>query len=395
MYDKESVIEYCREEDVKFIRLAFTDVYGEQKNISIMPHELERAFNYGISIDALAIDGFAMGKRSDLFLFPNPATLTLLPWRPLSGKVVRMYCDVKNPGGTPFVNDTRQILKKACDLASKEGIEFKFGSEIEFYLFKTTEDGEPTKIPYDNAGYMDIAPKDKGENVRREICLTLEEMNLVPEGSHHEEGPGQNEIDYMYSDPLCAADDATTFKGVVRTVAERNGLYASFEPKPLEGRPGNGFHINFSLSKNKKSLNEAGTAGVLKHIKEITAFLNCKDDSYNRLGKMHAPKYISYGEENRTVLIRIPAAKDIYKRSELRSADSTCNPYIAFALIIYAALDGVKNNLTLPKELDANDEKNNQFEVLPLSLDEAKTIARTSDFIKEYLPKEIFEYYLK
>lgn len=395
MYDKESVIEYCREEDVKFIRLAFTDVYGEQKNISIMPHELERAFSYGISIDALAIDGFAMGKRSDLFLFPNPATLTLLPWRPLSGKVVRMYCDVKNPDGTPFVNDTRQILKKACDLAVKEGIEFKFGSEIEFYLFKTTEDGEPTKIPYDNAGYMDIAPKDKGENVRREICLTLEEMNLVPEGSHHEEGPGQNEIDYMYSDPLCAADDATTFKGVVRTVAERNGLYASFEPKPLEGRPGNGFHINFSLSKNKKSLNEAGTAGVLKHIKEITAFLNCKDDSYNRLGKMHAPKYISYGEENRTVLIRIPAAKDIYKRSELRSADSTCNPYIAFALIIYAALDGVKNNLTLPKELDANDEKNNQFEVLPLSLDEAKTIARTSDFIKEYLPKEIFEYYLK
>ena len=395
MYDKESVIEYCREEDVKFIRLAFTDVYGEQKNISIMPHELERAFNYGISIDALAIDGFAMGKRSDLFLFPNPATLTLLPWRPLSGKVVRMYCDVKNPDGTPFVNDTRQILKKACDFAAKEGIEFKFGSEIEFYLFKTTEDGEPTKIPYDNAGYMDIAPKDKGENVRREICLTLEEMNLVPEGSHHEEGPGQNEIDYMYSDPLCAADDATTFKGVVRTVAERNGLYASFEPKPLEGRPGNGFHINFSLSKNKKSLNEAGTAGVLKHIKEITAFLNCKDDSYNRLGKMHAPKYISYGEENRTVLIRIPAAKDIYKRSELRSADSTCNPYIAFALIIYAALDGVKNNLTLPKELDANDEKNNQFEVLPLSLDEAKTIARTSDFIKEYLPKEIFEYYLK
>ena len=395
MYDKESVIEYCREEDVKFIRLAFTDVYGEQKNISIMPHELERAFNYGISIDALAIDGFAMGKRSDLFLFPNPATLTLLPWRPLSGKVVRMYCDVKNPDGTPFVNDTRQILKKACDFASKEGIDFKFGSEIEFYLFKTTEDGEPTKIPYDNAGYMDIAPKDKGENVRREICLTLEEMNLVPEGSHHEEGPGQNEIDYMYSDPLCAADDATTFKGVVRTVAERNGLYASFEPKPLEGRPGNGFHINFSLSKNKKSLNDAGTAGVLKHIKEITAFLNCKDDSYNRLGKMHAPKYISYGEENRTVLIRIPAAKDIYKRSELRSADSTCNPYIAFALIIYAALDGVKNNLTLPKELDANDEKNNQFEVLPLSLDEAKTIARTSDFIKEYLPKEIFEYYLK
>ena len=395
MYDKESVIEYCREEDVKFIRLAFTDVYGEQKNISIMPHELERAFSYGISIDALAIDGFAMGKRSDLFLFPNPATLTLLPWRPLSGKVVRMYCDVKNPDGTPFVNDTRQILKKACDFAAKEGIEFKFGSEIEFYLFKTTEDGEPTKIPYDNAGYMDIAPKDKGENVRREICLTLEEMNLVPEGSHHEEGPGQNEIDYMYSDPLCAADDATTFKGVVRTVAERNGLYASFEPKPLEGRPGNGFHINFSLSKNKKSLNEAGTAGVLKHIKEITAFLNCKDDSYNRLGKMHAPKYISYGEENRTVLIRIPAAKDIYKRSELRSADSSCNPYIAFALIIYAALDGVKNNLTLPKELDANDEKNNQFEVLPLSLDEAKTIARTSDFIKEYLPKEIFEYYLK
>lgn len=395
MYDKESVIEYCKEEDVKFIRLAFTDIYGEQKNISIMPHELDKAFNYGISIDALAIKGFNTGIKSDLFLFPNPDTLTLLPWRPLSGKVVRMYCDIKNPDGTLFVNDSRRILKEAIEYASKEGVTFKFGSEIEFYLFKRDEEGEPTLIPYDNAGYMDIAPKDKGENVRREICLTLEEMDLIPEGSHHEEGPGQNEIDYMCSFPLEAADDATTFKGVVRTVAERNGLYASFEPKPLEGRPGSGFHINFSLSKDDVSLNEAGTAGVIKHIKEITAFLNCKDYSYNRLGKMNAPKFISYGEENRTVLVRIPAAKGIYKRSELRSPDSTCNPYIAFALIIYAAMDGVLNNLSLDKTLDANRIENTNFEMLPKTLDEAKEIARNSEFINKYLDKETLEYYLK
>ena len=395
MYDKETVIEYCKEEDVKFIRLAFVDAYGEQKNVSIMPHELEKAFNYGISIDAHAINGFNTGIKSDLFLFPNPNTLTLLPWRPLSGKVVRMFCDIKNPDGTTFLCDSRNILKDAINFAKSYDVEFKFGSEIEFYLFKMDEEGNPTNIPYDNAGYMDIAPKDKGEDIRREICLTLEEMNIVPEGSHHEEGPGQHEIDYMYSTPLEAADDATTFKGVVRTVAERNGVYASFEPKPLEGRPGSGFHINFSLSRDGISLNDLGTMGVLSHINEITAFLNCSIDSYNRLGKMNAPKCISYGQENRNVLVRIPAAKDIYKRSELRSADSTSNPYIAFALIIYAAMDGVINNLALDSKLDANNPDNKEFISLPKSLEEAKMIASNSKFIKDHLTKEILDCYLK
>lgn len=394
MYDKKSVIEYCNEEDVKFIRLAFCDVYGEQKNISIMPHELERAFEYGVSIDALAIKGFETGIKSDLFLFPNPDTLTLLPWRPLVGKVVRMFCDVKYPDGTPFVNDSRRILKEAEKYANDNGVEFKFGSEIEFYLFKQDEFGNPTSIPYDNAGYMDIAPKDKGENIRREICLTLEDMGINPEGSHHEEGPGQNEIDYSYASALKAADDATTVKSVVKTVAEKNGLFASFEPKPLEGKPGSGFHINFSLKKGDETLTEAGVAGILKHIKEITAFLNCGDNSYNRLGKMAAPKYVSYGEENRWVLIRIPAARGRFKRAELRSADSTCNPYIAFSLIIYAAMDGVLNNLKYDPKLDANNLDNKDFDLLPLSLNEAKKKASESEFIKKYLPKEITKYYL-
>ena len=397
MYDIATILEYIKEEDIKFIRLAFIDIYGKQKNVSIMPHELEKAFKYGISIDSMAIDGFESGYKSDLFLFPNPDTITILPWRPREGRVIRMFCDIKYPDGKDFICDTRKLLINAIDEAKKNGLEFHFGSEIEFYLFKADEEGTSTGIPYDNAGYMDIAPDDKGENIRREICLMLEEMDIMPERSHHEEGPGQNEIAFRYSDALRAADEATTFKTVVKTVAGRNGLYASFDPKPIINKPGNGYHINFSVDGGKL---ESAIEGVLKHIKEITAFLNVSKSSYERLGRLMAPKYISWSKENRSELIRIPFAKDNYIRAELRSPDPLINPYVAFTLLIYAGMEGIINNYNLRKSMDvdlnkAPDELLNKLDKLPNNLEEAKEIARNSEFVKKYIPKELLDNYLK
>lgn len=397
MYDIETILEYVKEEDIKFIRLAFIDIYGKQKNVSIMPHELEKAFKYGISIDSMAIDGFESGYKSDLFLFPNPDTITILPWRPREGRVIRMFCDIKYPDGTDFICDTRKLLINAINEAKKNGLEFHFGSEIEFYLFKADDEGESTGVTYDKAGYMDIAPDDKGENIRREICLTLEEMDIMPERSHHEEGPGQNEVAFRYSDALRAADEAVTFKTVVKTVAGRNGLYASFNPKPISDKPGNGYHINFSVAGGDL---DSAIEGVLTHIKEITAFLNVSDESYERLGKLMAPKYISWSRENRSELIRVPAAKDNFIRAELRSPDPLINPYVAFTLLIYAGMEGILNNYKLRQPVDsdlnkASDVLLDKLDKLPLSLEEAKEEARNSKFVNKYIPKELLENYLK
>lgn len=246
------VMQYVKEEEIQFIRLAFCDIYGKQKNIAIMASELKRAFEVGIAIDASAIAGFGGEVRSDLFLRPDPSTLVQLPWRPESGKVIRMFCDITYPDGKKLDEDTRGILKAAIAAAKAEGLSFAFGAEMEFYLFKLDEHGNPTTIPYDNASYMDVAPDDKGENVRREICLTLEELGIQPECSHHEEGPGQNEIDFRYSDPLSAADNAVTFRTVVKTVATRSGLVADFSPKPLRNHAGSGLHINISVKGGEK-----------------------------------------------------------------------------------------------------------------------------------------------
>lgn len=398
-YSVEEVIQYIKEEDVKFIRLAFCDVYGNQKNISIMPKELEHAFEYGIAIDGSAISGFGGEVRSDLFLFPDPATISVLPWRPEHGKVVRMFCNIKYPNGKTFEADTRSVLKKAVSEAQAAGLSFAFGSEIEFYLFKTDEEGEPTDTPYDKAGYMDIAPEDKGENVRREICLTLERMGIRPETSHHEEGPGQNEIDFRYSDPITAADNAVTFCSVVRTIAARNGLYADLSPKPIANKPGNGFHINFSIksSDGEDNLNKS-IAGILKHINDITVFLNPTEKSYDRLGNNKAPKYISWSSQNRSQLIRIPASPENNKRAELRSPDPSANPYLAFALLIYACMDGIKNNLPIPDAADINlfaqtkDFLKNYIS-LPNSLSEAKKYAVQSNLIKSKISEKIIEAY--
>ena len=389
MYSESDVLDYVKEEDVKFVRLAFFDLRGVQKNISIMAGQLENAFKNGVSFDASAIYGFETPEKSDLFLHPDPTTLSVLPWRPNTGKVVRMFCTISHPDGTPYKKDCRTMLMNAVKKARKEyGMEFSFGTEIEFYLFKLDENGEPTKNPFDNARYMDIAPEDKGENIRREICFTLEQMGMQPESSHHEEGPGQNEIDFHYSDALTAADNAATFKWIVRTRAASAGLYADFSPKPL-----------------------AVLAGILKHAKELTYYMNCTEASYDRLGSYKAPRYIAWGHENRSTFIRVPSTtNDEASRLEIRTPDSECNVYIVFTLLIYAALDGIKNNLQPPEEVRENlfdctlsgkgagygftiaagassGSGANPAEIatLPDTLDSAKKIAEESSFIKEVL----------
>ena len=398
-YSKEEVLQYVREDDVKFIRLAFCDVFGKQKNISIMPEELPRAFEYGIAFDASAIAGFGDETRCDLLLHPDPETLMLLPWRPEHGKVVRMFTHITYPDGTLFECDTRSLLKKAVEDAKKAGYTFAFGAEQEFYLFELDEKNKPTKIPYDEAGYMDLAPEDRGENIRREICLTLEQMGIRPESSHHEEGPGQNEIDFRYSDPLTAADNTMTFQTVVKTIARRNGVFVDFSPKPLDDKPGNGFHINMSVKPSDRSENLCYMiAGVLDKVVEMTAFLNPTEDSYKRFGMDKAPGYVSWSSENRSQLVRIPAAVGEYRRAELRSPDPMANPYLAFTLMIYAALNGLENKLDLPEAANINLYKADaetlaRLKKLPESLSEACKVAAASEFIKKHIPAAILDIY--
>jgi glutamine synthetase len=409
-YTMKEVLQFVKENDVKFIRLAFCDILGTQKNISIMPDELERAFENGISFDASSILGFMNVEQSDLFLYPDPSTLSILPWRPQQGRVIRFFCDIKHPDKRPFEGDTRNILKKAVERAEKLGYVCKIGSECEFYLFETDERGNPTDIPYDKGGYLDIAPLDKGENVRREICLSLEQMGIQPESSHHEQGPGQNEIDFKYSDAITAADNFITFKSVVKAIASRNGLFASFMPKPIAHDSGSGLHINLSLSKNgfnifrddyiNSSDAKSFIAGVLDKILDITAFANPTINSYARFGAFKAPKYVSWSQQNRSQLIRIPAEKGEYSRMELRSPDPSCNPYITFALILHAGLDGVEKRLEIPKPINSNlyittgHELENLI-VLPQNLKDALDFVARSSFVKNILEETMLDKYFE
>ena len=405
------VLEFVKENDVKFIRLSFCDLFGIQKNIAIMAEELESAFEIGVSFDAHAVRGFKDVTDSDLFLHPDPVTLNVLPWRPGPGRVVRFYCDIKNPDGTIFSNYGRTILKKVEARADKMGYTCKVGAECEFYLFKTDDNGEPTQTPFDKGGYMDLLPLDKGENIRREICLTLAEMRMQPETSHHEQGPGQNEIDFKFSNALEAADNLQTFKTVVKAIAERNGLFASFMPKPLLDAPGNGLHVNLSLNQNGRNVfknadtgnlalpSENFIAGILSKVRELTLFLNPTANSYERFGRFDAPKYVSWSPHNRSQLVRIPAAVGEKVRMELRSPDPSVNPYLAFALIISAGLDGIENKTELPPPVNedlftAGDAITKNLDKLPDSLKEAVICAGKSSFIKDILGENLLNKFL-
>lgn len=404
------VLLFVAQNDVKFIRLAFCDLFGTQKNISIMPDELEKAFYDGISFDGSNISGFSTIENSDLLLFPDPTTLNVLPWRPQQGRVARFYCDIKNSDKSPYQFDTRSILKSAVKRCEDMGYIAKIGTECEFYLFKTDENGEPSNKCFDYGSYLDVSPLDKGENVRREICLCLEEMGIMPESSHHESGPGQNEIDFKYSDALEAADNFLTFKSVVKAIASRNGLYATFMPKPIENTSGSGLHLNISLSKNgynifksDSSHNEVAEnfiAGILDEISQITAITNPIINSYDRFGSFEAPKYISWGYNNRSQLIRIPSAVGEKTRMELRSPDCSVNPYLAFAAILHLGLDGIKKDKKLPPQTNCNlfnadKSLTSKLKVLPDSLDKALVELEDSEFAKYTLGKDIISKYIK
>lgn len=403
-------LQFVEENDVKFIRLAFCDIFGRQKNISIMPKELPRAFESGISFDASAIRGFMNVEESDLFLVPEAGTISILSWRPSHGRVMRFFSNIKHPDGTPFEGDGRYILKKAVQQCANMGYVCKIGTECEFYLFETDEKGNPTDQPHDHGTYCDIAPLDKGENVRREICLTLEEMGLLPESSHHEQGPGQNEIDFQYSDAMTAADNLITFRSAVKVVAARNGLYASFMPKPIPGKSGSGMHTNISLSKNGENIFRAENgeyspeaksfiAGIMEIIPEITLFLNPTTNSYARFGEFEAPKYITWSHQNRSQLVRIPAATGEFSRMELRSPDLSCNPYLAFSLLIHAGLEGIKEHKTLSAPSNYNLYEHDVFmeglTPLPKNLGEAIVCAEKSRFLRTVFTEDFIQKFLE
>ena len=400
VYTENEIKDYVKQEDVKFIRLAFCDPFGCQKNISILPEKLDCAFKYGIPFDISALRSFGSSEEyTSLRLCPDASTLALLPWRPTHGKVIRMYCDIKHSDGTPFSIDSRQILKNAIKAAQLESVSCDIGAEIKFYLFKTDEAGNRTNIPYDNGSYMDVAPLDCGENIRREICLIADEMGIKPLTSHHEEGPGQNEIDFCYSDPLSAADNAVTMKNIITTTAARNGLYASFSPKPIENKPGNDMHLTIIPKSNEHpDYFDSFTAGIMKHIKEITIFLNPTHESYTRLSSNRSPKYIARSEKYRSQLIRIAKTESDSKFIKLRSPDAHTNPYLAYALILYAGLDGIKNSLTPPELIKENlffaDKKLlDTIETLPDNRKAAANIMKNSSFVKSILPEDIINLY--
>lgn len=392
------LLKFIAENDVKFIRLTFCDMFGNLKNLAIMPNELPRAFEYGIPFDASCIHEGC----SDLLLVPDISTLSILPWRPKSGRVVRFFCTLKNMNGTDYVGDMRTALINYINELRLDGYSCEMGTRCEFYLFELNEHGEPTKTPHDKGGYMDVAPLDRCENARREICLSLEEMGINPRSSCHKHGPGQNEIDFRESEPVTAADNMVHYKTVVKSIAAQNGLFASFMPKPLTEEHGSALCISLGIKKsgenifdpNLDKMSHTGKcfiSGVLKRIREITAFLNSTTNSYRRFGIGYAPKYVDWSCENRSQLIRITKTAD-QPRIEIRSADAACNPYITFKLILAAGIEGINDGdsslLEVTRKSFASPD---DLQTLPVSLKEAAKIAKNSEFVRRTLSTEILK----
>ena len=404
----QDILDFAQDNDVKFVRLAFCDIFGVQKNLAILAEELPYAFDHGIGFDGSSVNGFLNVEESDLLLKPDPSTVTILPWRPMDGRVMRLFCDIYRPNGQPFEGNTRSYLRQVAGRFASLGLTCNVGAECEFYVFELDDRGRPTRIPLDHCGYFDVAPLDKGEDLRREICLCMEEMGLHPLHSHHESGPGQNEVDFRYSTPLDAADTILSFRSAVKVLAAQHGAYASFMPKPFPHASGSGLHINISLYRDGKNLFEgdiapdsiAGNfiAGVMRRAREITPFLNPIPNSYARFGSCEAPRYVSWSRQNRSQLVRIPAASGDSCRMELRNPDPSCNPYLAIGLVLAAGFEGLQEKMELPAPVNKNlfdptEAAAYGLESLPTSLRDAVEIARASDFVRRELPDEMARRY--
>lgn len=414
-YSKEDIIHLADENDVEFIRMQFTDIFGQMKNVAITRAQLEKALNNQIMIDGSSIEGFTRIHESDQYLHPDLDTFVILPWRPQHERVARLICDVYNPDGTPFVGDPRHVLKNVLDKAAKLGYTFNVGPECEFFLFDTDEHGRPTTQTSDEAGYFDLGPLDHGEGTRREICIALEAMGFEIEASHHEVAAGQHEIDFKYADALTAADNIMTFKLAVKTIAQRNGLHATFMPKPIFGMNGSGMHTNMSLFKDGKNIffDENGErklsreaysfiAGLLEHAKSLVAVTNPLVNSYKRLVPGYeAPVYLAWSASNRSALIRIPAARGQSTRVELRCPDPSCNPYLALAVCLAAGLDGIERGLVPPEEvtenifsMDARTRADNGIDNLPGTLFEALELMKRDPLMADTLGPHAYESFL-
>ena len=417
LYTKEDIIRKVKEEDVEFIRLQFTDIFGQLKNVAITASQIEKAVNNQIMFDGSSIEGFVRIDESDQYLYPDLDSFTIFPWRPSHGRVARLICDVHDPDGAPFVGDPRYVLKQVIQKANDMGFDaFNVGPEAEFFLFQTDDEGKPTVRTNDEAGYFDLGPLDHGEGTRREICMSLEQMGFEIEASHHEVAQGQHEIDFKYADALRTADNIMTFKLAVKTLAQKNGLHATFMPKPIFGINGSGMHTNMSLFQGGKNAfydpddpkglsKEAYSfiAGLLAHVKGMAAVTNPLVNSYKRLVPGYeAPCYLAWSASNRSALIRIPAARGQSTRVELRSPDPACNPYLELALCLAAGLDGIEKGLTPPPEVTENifdmnaaDRKVHGIDSLPDSLEEAIHALEADPLVLDTLGEHVAANYIE
>lgn len=414
-YTKEMILQMVEEEDVEFIRLQFTDMFGTLKNVAITSSQLKKALNNQCMFDGSSIEGFVRIEESDMYLYPYLDSFTILPWRPQQGKVARLICDIYRPDGNPFEGSPRYILQRVLKKAQNMGYEFNVGPECEFFLFHTDENGLPTTLTHEKAGYFDLGPVDLGENARRDMVLTLEDMGFEIEASHHEVAPAQHEIDFKYADALTTADRIMTFKFAVRTIAKRHGLHATFMPKPKVGINGSGMHVNMSLSKDGKNCfvdkNDAlglsqeayyFIGGILKHMKGMTAITNPIVNSYKRLVPGYeAPVYMAWSAKNRSPLIRIPAARGESTRIELRCPDPSSNPYLVLAVCLAAGLDGIENKIVPPNPIDRNifemtkeEKKAMDIHSLPGTLREAIYNLESDPFIRDVLGEDFTEKYI-
>lgn len=416
-YTKDDIFRMVEEEDVEFIRLQFTDIFGTLKNIAITSSQLEKALDNKCMFDGSSVEGFVRIEESDMYLYPDYDTFEIFPWRPQQGKVATLICDVYTPDGKPFEGDPRWILKKTIKEANDLGYRFDVGPECEFFLFHTDDNGLPTTLSHEKAGYFDLGPNDLGENIRRDMVLTLEDMGFEIEASHHEVAPAQHEIDFKYDEALKTADNIQTFKMTVKTIAKRHGLYATFMPKPKFGISGSGMHINMSLAtKEGKNIfaDENGKiglsddayhfiAGIMKHARGMSAITNPLVNSYKRLVPGYeAPVYIAWSAKNRSPLIRIPASRGNGTRVELRNPDPTANPYLVLALCLAAGLDGIKNKIEVPESVDCNiyemtpgERRAAGIENMPADLKEAVDCLVADEFLCSVLGEHITTKYVE